>query len=46
VAAAHWLQAAAEVVAERSGIAVTAVVEESDNIIAEPYWAGTDRLIQ
>jgi hypothetical protein len=34
VAAAHWLQAAADVVAEVSGIAATAVVIEADNIEA------------
>ncbi len=41
VAAAHWLQAAAEVVARRSGIAVTNVVIESDNIEALPHATPT-----
>jgi hypothetical protein len=41
VAAAHWLQAAAEVVAEVSGIAVTNVVVEADNIEALPFATPT-----
>ena len=41
VAAAHWLQAAADVVAELSGIAATAVVMEADNIEALPYATPT-----
>jgi hypothetical protein len=41
VAAAHWLQAAADVVAELSGIAVTAVVIEADNIEALPHATPT-----
>jgi hypothetical protein len=41
VAAAHWLQAAADVVAELSGIAATAVVMEADNIEALPHETPT-----
>jgi hypothetical protein len=41
VAAAHWLQAAADVVAEMSGIVVTNVVLESDNIEALPHATPT-----
>ena len=41
VAAAHWLQAAADVVAELSGIGATTVVEEADNIEALPFATPT-----
>jgi hypothetical protein len=41
VAAAHWLQAAANVVAEISGIAATNVVMEADNIEALPHATPT-----
>ena len=41
VAAAHWLAAAAEVTAEVSGIPMTSVVEEADNIEALPYITPT-----
>jgi hypothetical protein len=41
VAAAHWLQAAADVVTEVSGIAATAVVREADNIEALPHATPT-----
>jgi hypothetical protein len=41
VAAAHWLQAAADVVAQQSGIAATNVVIESDNIEALPHATPT-----
>jgi hypothetical protein len=41
VAAAHWLQAAADVVAQLSGIDPTAVVEEADNIEALPHATPT-----
>jgi hypothetical protein len=41
VAAAHWLQAAADVVSEKSGIAVTNVVMEADNIEALPHATPT-----
>lgn len=34
IAAAHWLQAAADVAAETSGLAPTQIVEEADNIEA------------
>jgi hypothetical protein len=41
VAAAHWLQAAAEVVAALTDIPVTQVVAESDNIEALPHATPT-----
>ena len=41
VAAAHWLHAAADVVAALSGIPVTQVVAESDNIEALPHATPT-----
>ncbi|MFC4561327.1 hypothetical protein ACFO4E_05610 [Nocardiopsis mangrovi] len=41
VAAAHWLQAAADVVSEASGITPTLVVQESDNISALPHETPT-----
>ena len=41
VAAAHWLQAAADVVEELSGIAATNVVLEADNIEALPHATPT-----
>ncbi|MFY1694232.1 MULTISPECIES: hypothetical protein [unclassified Solwaraspora] len=41
VAAAHWLQAAADAAAELSGIAATAVVTEADNIEALPHETPT-----
>jgi hypothetical protein len=41
VAAAHWLQAAADVVAELSGIRPTGVVVEADNIEALPHETPT-----
>jgi hypothetical protein len=41
VAAAHWLQAAVDVVAELSGIAATTVVMESDNVEALPHETPT-----
>jgi hypothetical protein len=44
VAAAHWLQAAADVVATRSGIQATQVVAESDNIEALPHATPTAML--
>lgn len=41
VAAAHWLQAAADVVAELSGIAATAVAMKADKIEALPHATPT-----
>jgi hypothetical protein len=41
VAAAHWLQAAADVAAEMSGLEPTDVVVEADNITALPYTTPT-----
>ncbi|MEV0569419.1 hypothetical protein [Dactylosporangium sp. NPDC050588] len=41
VAAAHWLRAAADVVADLSGIDPTSVVEEADNIEALPHATPT-----
>ncbi|RFU41435.1 hypothetical protein DZF91_11690 [Actinomadura logoneensis] len=41
VAAAHWLQAAADVTAKASGIAPTAIVRDADNIEALPYRTPT-----
>ncbi|NJC83123.1 hypothetical protein HC030_11210 [Planosporangium mesophilum] len=41
VAAAHWLRAAAGVVSEASGIAVTEVLTEADNIEALPHETPT-----
>jgi hypothetical protein len=41
VAAAHWLQAAADVVSEMSGVAATDVVMEADNIEALPHATPT-----
>lgn len=44
VAAAHWLQAAAQVVAQVSGVAATEVVVEADNIEALPHETPTEVL--
>ncbi|MFI0410640.1 hypothetical protein [Actinomadura sp. 3N508] len=41
VAAAHWLQAAADVTARRSGLVPTVVVMEADNIEALPHRTPT-----
>lgn len=41
VAAAHWLQAAADVAAQSSGLDPTTVIEEADNIEALPHQTPT-----
>ena len=46
VAAAHWLQAAAEVTAEASGVAPTQIIEEADNIEALAHETPTILLRQ
>ncbi|MFC5180466.1 hypothetical protein [Actinomadura harenae] len=41
VAAAHWLQAAADATAKLTGVPPTAIVQEADNIEALPYRTPT-----